>query len=213
MGYVLILLGLGVLGAALAALIRRQTGWARIPSRKTVVVTMIVGVGVVVLGIGGVLTSQPPSGTAANSATSTARSAPSATSTARSAPSATSTVRSAPSATSTIATTAPRTTANPSSKTPEAGGGNTVASGLADSSVWDALAQCESGGNWAINTGNGLYGGLQLDRGAWLSNGGAAYAPLPSAATRQQQILIAEKLRADRGFSPWSSCARKLGLR
>jgi len=197
MGYVLILLGLGVLGAALAALIRGQIGWARIPNRKTAVVTMIVGVGVgvgVVFGIGGVLTPQPPSGTAANSATSTARSAPSAT--------------------STTATTAPKATANPSSKTPEAGGGNTVAApGLADSSVWDALAQCESGGNWAINTGNGLYGGLQLDRGAWLSNGGAAYAPLPSYATRQQQILIAEKMRADRGFSPWSSCARKLGLR
>jgi len=195
MGYVLIVLGLGVLGAALAPLIRRQIGGARIPNRKTAVVTMIVGVGVgvIVLGIGGVLTPQPPSGTAANSATSTARSAPSAT--------------------STIATTAPKATANPSSKTPEAGGGNTVAApGLADSSVWDALAQCESGGNWAINTGNGLYGGLQLDRGAWLSNGGAAYAPLPSDATRQQQILIAEKVRADRGFSPWSSCARKLGL-
>jgi len=195
MGYVLILLGLGVLGVALAALIRGQIGWARIPNRKTAVVTMIAGVGVVVfgLGLGGFLTPQPPSGTAANSATSTARSAPSAT--------------------STIATTAPKATANPSSKTPEAGGGNTVAApGLADS-VWDALAQCESGGNWAINTGNGLYGGLQLDRGAWLSNGGAAYAPLPSDATRQQQILIAEKVRADRGFSPWSSCARKLGLR
>lgn len=197
MGYLLLLLGLGVLGVALAALIRGQIGWARIPNRKTAVVTMIagvgVGVGVVVFGIDGVLTPQPPSGTAANSATSTARSAPSAT--------------------STIATTAPKATANPSSKTPEAGGGNTVAApGLADSSVWDALAQCESGGNWAINTGNGLYGGLQLDRGAWLSNGGAAYAPLPSDATRPQQILIAEKVRADRGFSPWSSCARKLGL-
>ena len=194
MGYVFILLGLGVLGVALAALIRGQIGWARIPNRKSAVVTMIVvGVGVVVFGIDGVLTPQPPSGTAANSATSTARSAPSAT--------------------STIATTAPKATANPSSKTPEAGHGNTVAApGLADNRVWDALAQCESGGNWAINTGNGLYGGLQLDRGAWLSNGGAAYAPLPSDATRQQQILIAEKVRADRGFSPWSSCARKLGL-
>ncbi len=83
MGYVLIVLGLGVLGAALAPLIRRQIGGARIPNRKTAVVTMIVGVGVgvIVLGIGGVLTPQPPSGTAANSATSTARSAPSATST------------------------------------------------------------------------------------------------------------------------------------
>ncbi len=190
MGYLLVLLGLGVLGVGLAALIRGQIGWARIPNRKTAVVTMIVGV---VVGIGGVLTPQPPSGTTADSATPTARSAPSAT--------------------ATMATTAPKATARPSSKTPEAAGGNTVAApGLADSSVWDALAQCESSGNWATNTGNGLYGGLQLDRGAWLSNGGAAYAPLPSDATRHQQILIAEKVRADRGFSPWSSCARKLGL-
>jgi hypothetical protein len=195
LGYLLILLGLGVLGVALAALVRGQIGWARIPNRKTAVVTMIVGVGVgvVVFGVGGALTPQSPSGTAANRATSPARSAPSVT--------------------STIATTAPTATANPGSETPQAGGGNTVAApGLADS-VWDTLAQCESGGNWAINTGNGLYGGLQLDRGAWLSNGGAAYAPLPSDATRPQQILIAEKVRAERGFSPWSSCARKLGLR
>jgi len=111
--------------------------------------------------------------------------------------------------TSTIATTAPTATANPSSKTPQAGGGNgSVAAPGVAGSAWDALAQCESGGNWAINTGNGLYGGLQLDRGAWLSNRGAAYAPLPSDATRPQQILIAEKVRADRGFSPWSSRAR-----
>ncbi|MBA3529839.1 MAG: transglycosylase family protein [Propionibacteriaceae bacterium] len=192
MGYVLILLGLGVLGVACAALIRGHIGWARIPSRKTAMVAMVVGV--VVLVIVGALTPQPPAGTTANSAPSTARSAPSST--------------------STIATTAPRTTANASSKTPAAGGGNTVAAtaGPADSSVWDTLAECESGGNWAINTGNGLYGGVQIDRGTWLSYGGRAYAPLPSKATREQQILIAEKVRADRGFSPWSSCARKLGL-
>jgi len=186
MGYLLILLGLVVLGVALAALIRGHLGWARIPSRKTAVLTLIVGV--VVLGIGGALTPQPLLGTAANRATSTARSAPSASST---------------------------MAVIPSSKTPAAGGGNTVAAapGLADSNVWDTLAQCESGGNWAINTGNGLYGGVQLDRGAWLSYGGGAYAPLPSDATREQQIVIAEKVRADRGFSPWSSCADKLGLR
>jgi hypothetical protein len=196
MGYVLILLGLGVLGVACAALIRGHIGWARIRSRKAAVVTMIVGVivGVVGLGIGGALTPQPPAGTAVDSAPSTARSAPSSN--------------------PTIATTAPRTTASPSSKTPAAGGGNTVAAtaGPADSRVWDTLAECESGGNWAINTGNGLYGGVQIDRGTWLSYGGRAYAPLPSKATREQQILIAEKVRADRGFSPWSSCARKLGL-
>jgi len=160
-------------------------------------VTLIVGV--LLVGIGGALTPQPPSGTAAKSATSTGRSAPSAT--------------------STIVTTAPApapaTTANPSSKTPAAGGANTVAAapGLSDTSVWDTLAQCESGGNWATNTGNGLYGGVQLDQGAWLSNSGGAYAPLPSEATREQQIVIAEKVRAAHGFTPWSSCADNLGLR
>jgi len=85
---------------------------------------------------------------------------------------------------------------------------------LVDAGVWDFLARCESGGNWASNTGNGLYGGVQLDRGGWLRNGGAQYAPLPSGATREQQIIVAEKVRAGRGgFSAWSSCARRLGLR
>ncbi len=85
---------------------------------------------------------------------------------------------------------------------------------LVDTGVWDSLAHCESGGNWASNTGNGLYGGVQLDRGGWLRNGGAQYAPLPSGATREQQIIVAEKVRAGRGgFSAWSSCARRLGLR
>ncbi len=87
-----------------------------------------------------------------------------------------------------------------------------AALGRSGSSVWDRLARCESGGNWAIDTGNGLYGGVQLDRGSWLGNGGGAYAPLPSKA-REQQILVAEKVRSARGFFPWSSCARKLGLR
>jgi resuscitation-promoting factor RpfB len=192
MGYVLILLGLGLLGVASAALIQGHVGWARIGSRKTAVVVMIVGV--LVVGVGGALLPRPTAGTAANSATSTARSAPS----------------SIP----TIATTAPKTTAKPSSTKRAAGGGNTAAApGPADSRMWNALAECESSGDWAIDTGNGLYGGLQIDRSTWLSYGGQAYAPLPSKATREQQILIAEKVRAKGGFSPWSSCARKLGLR
>jgi len=193
MDYLLILLGLVVLGVALVALIRGHLWGAPIPSRKTAGVTLIVGV--LLVGIGGTLTPQPPSGTAAKSAPSTGRSAPSAT--------------------STIVTTTPATTANPSSKTPAAGGANTVADapGLSDTSVWDTLAQCESGGNWATNTGNGLYGGVQLDQGVWLSNGGGAYAPLPSEATREQQIVIAEKVRAAHGLTPWSSCADNLGLR
>ena len=192
MGYVLILLGLGVLGVGFAALIRGHIGWSRIASRKTAVVVMIVGV--TVLGVGCAPTPRPAAGTAANSATSTARSAPS----------------SIP----TTATTAPNTTAKPSSRKRTASGGNTAATpGPADSRMWNALAECESSGDWAIDTGNGLYGGLQIDRSTWLKYGGQAYAPLPSKATREQQILIAEKVRAAQGFSPWSSCASKLGLR
>ncbi len=82
-----------------------------------------------------------------------------------------------------------------------------------DASVWDRLAKCESGGNWAINTGNGYYGGLQFNAGTWLSNGGGEFAPRADLATREQQIAIAERLRAARGFAPWPGCSAKLGLR
>jgi uncharacterized protein YabE (DUF348 family) len=81
------------------------------------------------------------------------------------------------------------------------------------STVWDALAQCESGGNWAINTGNGYYGGLQFLQSTWLANGGGAYASLPSAASREQQIAIATRIRdAAGGYGPWPACAASLGL-
>ncbi len=75
---------------------------------------------------------------------------------------------------------------------------------------WDAVAACESGGNWAINTGNGFYGGLQFDYGTWLSNGGGAYAPRADLATREQQIAIATKLYDARGSSPWPVCGANL---
>jgi len=81
------------------------------------------------------------------------------------------------------------------------------------SSVWDSLAQCESGGNWAINTGNGYYGGLQFLQSTWLAYGGGAYASLPSSASREQQIAIATKVRdASGGYGPWPACAASLGL-
>ncbi|MCW2494750.1 ubiquitin-like domain-containing protein, partial [Jatrophihabitans sp.] len=67
---------------------------------------------------------------------------------------------------------------------------------------WDAVAQCESGGNWHINTGNGFYGGLQFDSGTWLSNGGGAYAARADLATREQQIAVATNLYNHRGASP-----------
>jgi LysM repeat protein len=79
-------------------------------------------------------------------------------------------------------------------------------------SVWDRLAVCESGGNWSINTGNGYYGGLQFTLSTWLANGGGAYASRPDLATRDQQIAIASKIQAGRGWSPWPACSAKLGL-
>ena len=76
--------------------------------------------------------------------------------------------------------------------------------------VWDALAQCESGGNWAINTGNGYYGGLQFNLGTWQAYGGTG---LPSEASRETQIAIATKLRdASGGYGAWPACSSKLGL-
>ena len=81
-----------------------------------------------------------------------------------------------------------------------------------DASVWDLLAHCESSGNWAINTGNGYYGGLQFNYSTWHSYGGGTFAEYAHLATREQQILIAENLYARRGFQPWPGCRVKLGL-
>ncbi len=76
--------------------------------------------------------------------------------------------------------------------------------------VWDQLAQCESGGNWAINTGNGYYGGLQFNLGTWQAYGGTGY---PHQASRETQIAIAEKVRAATGgYGSWPACAASLGL-
>ncbi|MGI8993042.1 MAG: transglycosylase family protein [Nocardioidaceae bacterium] len=80
------------------------------------------------------------------------------------------------------------------------------------SSVWDTIAQCESGGNWAINTGNGYYGGLQFSAGTWTGYGGGAYAPTANLASREQQIAIAEKVQAAQGWGAWPSCAAQAGL-
>ncbi len=78
------------------------------------------------------------------------------------------------------------------------------------STVWDALARCESGGNWATNTGNGYYGGLQFSLGTWRAYGGSG---LPSSASRETQIAIATKIRnASGGYGAWPACAASLGL-
>jgi Transglycosylase-like domain len=80
------------------------------------------------------------------------------------------------------------------------------------SSVWDDLAQCESGGNWSINTGNGYYGGLQFSYDTWHGYDGGEFADYPHQATREEQITVAERLRAVRGYAPWPACRAKLGL-
>jgi hypothetical protein len=82
----------------------------------------------------------------------------------------------------------------------------------AGSSVWDDLARCESGGDWAINTGNGYYGGLQFSHATWHGYGGGEFAEYPHEATRDEQIVVAERLRAARGYAPWPACRAKLGL-
>ena len=82
---------------------------------------------------------------------------------------------------------------------------------LPGDAIWDEIAQCESGGNWHINTGNGYYGGLQFNQATWLSNGGGQYAPRADLATKAQQIAVADKVRAARGYEPWQ-CAGELGI-
>ncbi|MFD1214141.1 ubiquitin-like domain-containing protein [Arthrobacter sp. GCM10027362] len=78
--------------------------------------------------------------------------------------------------------------------------------------TWQALAQCESGGNWSINTGNGYYGGLQFSQSSWLGAGGGKYAPYPHLASASEQIATAEVLRSNGGWGHWPACAAKLGL-
>ena len=76
---------------------------------------------------------------------------------------------------------------------------------------WDALSRCEAGGNWAINTGNGFYGGVQFDQNTWERNGGLRYAPRADLATREEQIAIAEVTRARQGWGAWPVCSGRVG--
>jgi hypothetical protein len=77
-------------------------------------------------------------------------------------------------------------------------------------SVWDRLAQCESGGNWATNTGNGYFGGLQFSAGTWRANGGSGSA---HSASRAEQIRVAQRVLASQGWGAWPACSSGLGLR
>ncbi|MBW0008528.1 MAG: transglycosylase family protein [Pseudonocardiales bacterium] len=79
--------------------------------------------------------------------------------------------------------------------------------------VWDQLARCESGDNWAANSGNGYYGGLQFDKATWSANGGNQFAPYPHQASREQQIAVAQRVRNARGnYHAWPTCSAQLGL-
>ncbi|MFJ1577487.1 transglycosylase family protein [Streptomyces sp. NPDC088182] len=76
----------------------------------------------------------------------------------------------------------------------------------ATASEWDKVAQCESGGNWSINTSNGFYGGLQFTPSTWAAYGGTAYAPRADQASKSQQIAVAEKVLAGQGKGAWPNC-------
>ncbi|MFG2370770.1 transglycosylase family protein [Streptomyces sp. NPDC048504] len=82
----------------------------------------------------------------------------------------------------------------------------------ADGTTWDKVANCESGGSWSMNDGNGYYGGLQMTQDEWEKYGGLAYAPSADLASRSQQIAVAEKVLDDKGTSAWTTCALLSGL-
>ena len=79
-------------------------------------------------------------------------------------------------------------------------------------STWDRVAQCESGGDWSINTGNGYYGGVQFSASTWAAYGGTRYAPTANLASEGQQISIAEKVLASQGPGAWPVCGPEAGL-
>ncbi|MFC6706038.1 transglycosylase family protein [Flexivirga alba] len=79
-------------------------------------------------------------------------------------------------------------------------------------STWDRVAACESGGNWAISTGNGFYGGLQFTHSTWIGYGGGAYASNANLASKSAQISIAEKVLASQGPGAWPVCSVRAGL-
>ncbi|MEU3570544.1 transglycosylase family protein [Kitasatospora sp. NPDC036755] len=95
---------------------------------------------------------------------------------------------------------------------PVAGLVTATSASAATTSTWDAVAQCESGGNWSTSTGNGFHGGLQFSPSTWAAYGGTAYAPQASKASREQQIAVAEKVLASQGPGAWPVCSRKAGL-
>ncbi|WP_048423974.1 transglycosylase family protein, partial [Mycolicibacterium obuense] len=93
------------------------------------------------------------------------------------------------------------------------GGGSLALAGTAGAatdSEWDRVASCESGGNWAINTGNGYQGGLQFSPGTWSGHGGGEFAPAAHLATKDEQIAVAERVLATQGKGAWPVCGGPL---
>ncbi|MCH5643203.1 transglycosylase family protein [Gordonia sp. ABSL49_1] len=86
----------------------------------------------------------------------------------------------------------------------------TGSASAATDAEWNQVAQCESGGNWAINTGNGYHGGLQFSPSTWAGHGGTQFAPTADQATREQQIVVAERVLAGQGKGAWPSCGGPL---
>ncbi len=98
----------------------------------------------------------------------------------------------------------PAAPAAPAAAAPAAAANSGAAApAMMNEAMWDKIAQCESTGNWSINSGNGYYGGLQFDIRTWIGAGGGAYAPNASLATKAQQIDIANRVYAQRGLQPW----------
>ena len=87
-----------------------------------------------------------------------------------------------------------------------------AAPAAAGGAVWDKIAECEAGGDWSTNSGNGYYGGLQFDKQTWNAYGGDQYAPRPDQASREEQIAVANKVKDDRGgYGAWPNCGKKAG--
>ncbi|MEV7149365.1 transglycosylase family protein [Streptomyces sp. NPDC093084] len=87
----------------------------------------------------------------------------------------------------------------------------TGSAAAADNGVWDRIAQCESGGNWHINTHNGYFGGLQFSASTWRAYGGSAYASTADQASREAQIAVATKVQQAQGWGAWPVCSGRAG--
>src|SRR5215212_7606758 len=96
-----------------------------------------------------------------------------------------------------------------STTTKKSSSSSSSSSSTPSGSVWDKLAQCESGGNWSINTGNGFYGGLQFTLSTWRAYGGTG---MPHEASREEQIAVAERVQDAQGWGAWPACTSKLGI-